>query len=108
MEIFANLPRDIKNIILLFDGNIKYRHGKYIDQIHHNDQRRLILQTIPIKYIHHEHNIESFVSIKITHFKSLMYTIQINTDFVIYALTTLFYVSSTTGVSFLNHETTRI
>ncbi len=108
LEIFANLPKDIKNIILAFDGNIKYRIGKYINQILHDDERRLILQTIPIKYQHHEHNIESFVSLKITHFKTLLYTTQIHTDFVIYAVTTLFYASPITGVSFLNHETTKI
>jgi len=31
--IWSKLPNDIINIILLFDGQIKYRNGKYLNQI---------------------------------------------------------------------------
>jgi len=32
-------PTDIVNIILEFDGRIKYRKGEYVDQIHTMDQK---------------------------------------------------------------------
>ena len=33
------LPNDVVNIILTFDGRIKYRKGEYVDQIYTMDQK---------------------------------------------------------------------
>ena len=41
------LPLEIVNRILEYDGRIKYRHGKYMNQIAHDDDRYQMLQTIP-------------------------------------------------------------
>jgi len=43
----TNLPLDILNIILQYDGRIKYLHKKriYVNVIHKNDYRYNILET---------------------------------------------------------------
>jgi len=106
MDLFAYLPRDIKNIILDFDGNIKYRRGVYMNQIHKDDDRYTQLQYIPQKNIHEDKDVAPFVSLKITRFKSFMYEIIIdeNENTVTYMLQTMMYVSQLTGVSFLKNE----
>ena len=44
------LPQEIVNHILEYDGRIKYRHGKYMNQIAKDDDRYNILKSIqPIK-----------------------------------------------------------
>ena len=47
-------PNDIINLILQFDGRIKYRKGKYINCISKNDYRNNILSKLkiptPVKY----------------------------------------------------------
>ena len=52
MSIFQNLPNELIHIILLYDGKIKYRNGKYINQILQDDKRYHIFETIPKAYIH--------------------------------------------------------
>jgi len=48
------LPLEIVHRILEYDGTIKYRHGKYMNQIAQDDDRYKILQTIPqIKPFYH-------------------------------------------------------
>jgi len=48
------LPQDILNLILGFDGRIKYRKGEYINCISKNDYRYNILSKLkiptPVKY----------------------------------------------------------
>jgi hypothetical protein len=40
------IPKELVNIILEYDGRIKYRKGNYIDIIHKSDTRYIILQPI--------------------------------------------------------------
>jgi hypothetical protein len=47
MSVFQNLPKELIHIILLYDGKIKYRNGKYINQILRDDKRYHIFKTIP-------------------------------------------------------------
>ncbi len=43
----SSLPCDIINKILTYDGSIKYRKGKYINQISKTDKRYELLLNIP-------------------------------------------------------------
>jgi hypothetical protein len=43
---FTTIPKELLNIILEYDGRIKYKNGKYVNIIHKNDQRYKII--IPI------------------------------------------------------------
>lgn len=45
--IFAFLPEDVIHCILLYNDTIKYRHGKYMNQIRKNDKRYALLLEIP-------------------------------------------------------------
>jgi hypothetical protein len=45
------LPQEIVNRILEYDGRIKYRHGKYVNQIAPDDERYKMLLTIPIIHL---------------------------------------------------------
>jgi hypothetical protein len=42
------LPQDIIHRILEYDGRIKYRHGKYMNQIYQDDDRYHLLRKIPV------------------------------------------------------------
>ena len=44
---FSSLPEDIIHYILSYNDKIKYRNGKYMDQICKNDKRYKLLLTIP-------------------------------------------------------------
>lgn len=50
----VNLPKDIVNLILEFDGRIKYRKGKYLNCISKSDYRYTLLSKLqipsPVKY----------------------------------------------------------
>ena len=46
MELYKRLPKELKNIILEYDGSIKYRKGKYINQISHNDVRYELIKKV--------------------------------------------------------------
>jgi len=50
MSVFSNLPLDIVNIILSYDNVIRFRNGRYINQIPCNDARKQLLKNIPLKY----------------------------------------------------------
>jgi hypothetical protein len=45
----VDIPRDIVHIILEYDGQIRYRTGKYINAIPKADFRRNMIDTILIK-----------------------------------------------------------
>lgn len=47
MKIFKNLPNDIIVYILSYDNKIKYRNGKYINQIKKSDKRYELVKQIP-------------------------------------------------------------
>jgi len=47
LELYKKLPMDIVNKILLLDGKITNRNGKYINKISKSDKRYEILSTIP-------------------------------------------------------------
>jgi hypothetical protein len=40
------IPRDLVNIILEYDGRIKYRNGEYVDIIHKHDDRYKMMEPI--------------------------------------------------------------
>ena len=40
------IPKDILNVILEYDGRIKYKNGKYVNIIHKNDERYNIITPI--------------------------------------------------------------
>ena len=44
---FSSLPEDIIHYILSYNDKIKYRNGKYMDQICKNDKRYKLLLTNP-------------------------------------------------------------
>lgn len=51
--IFKNLPLDVIHYILSYSDTIKYRNGKYMNQISKTDKRYALLQLIePIKRHH--------------------------------------------------------
>lgn len=47
--IFQHLPNDVINIILDYNGRIKYRKGIYTDIIHKHDDRYNIIKPIILK-----------------------------------------------------------
>jgi len=40
------IPKELLNIILEYDGRIKYKNGKYVNIIHKNDYRYNIIQKV--------------------------------------------------------------
>jgi hypothetical protein len=111
MTIYTLLPQDLKNLILEFDGQIKYRRGEYINQIKLADPIYECLLQIPKKVHLNVDNsqllVSSSVSLKINKFKSFVLNAIIE-EKITYQLLTVFYVSQLTGASFLNNEITMV
>jgi hypothetical protein len=64
--MWANLPTDIINHILKYDGTITYRSGKYIDKIPNPDKNYpLILERMKIQRYRRFYPEMSFVTIQI-------------------------------------------
>tara|TARA_Y100000992_G_C21256249_1_gene488688 strand:+ start:1444 stop:1794 length:351 start_codon:yes stop_codon:yes gene_type:complete len=59
-NLFKKLPCEIINIILEYDGHIKYKNRKYVNIIHKNDNRYNIITPIINKKIEILQNIEDF------------------------------------------------
>ena len=59
-NLFKKLPCEIINIILEYDGHIKYKNRKYVNIIHKNDYRYNIITPIVNKKIEILQNIEDF------------------------------------------------
>jgi hypothetical protein len=51
-------PKDVLNVILEYDGRIKYKNGKYVNVIHKNDERYNIITPIINKKMKILQNIE--------------------------------------------------
>ena len=51
LQIFAGLPFEIIKIFMNYDGRLKYRNGKWMNQIDKNDKRLLLYDTIPKPYL---------------------------------------------------------
>ena len=51
-------PKDVLNVILEYDGRIKYKNGKYVNVIHKNDERYNIITPIISKKMEIIQNIE--------------------------------------------------
>jgi hypothetical protein len=51
MQISKYIPSDLLDIILEYDGRIKYKNGKYINIIHKNDERYDIITLLISKKI---------------------------------------------------------
>jgi hypothetical protein len=62
-------PLEIVHRILEFDGRIKYRHGKYMNQIAQNDERYQMLLTVPKILPHPNHVHYGYLNIVDTHNK---------------------------------------
>jgi hypothetical protein len=52
------IPKDVLNVILEYDGRIKYKNGKYVNVIHKNDERYNIITPIISKKMEIIQNIE--------------------------------------------------
>lgn len=46
---YTTIPEDILDIILEYDGRVKYKHGKYVNIIHKNDTRYDVIQKVITK-----------------------------------------------------------
>ena len=52
LQIFSTLPTELLHQILVYDGSIAYRNGKYMNQLPKTDKRFQLLTTIPMPHIH--------------------------------------------------------
>ena len=63
------LPIEIVNKILEYDGRIKYRNGKYINQIHKYDKRYYILLAIQIPILSTINGVYQYSTVNFTNDK---------------------------------------
>ena len=90
---YALLPIDIQHIILEFEGSIKYRNGKYMNQISHNimNDMEFRIKNIPNRWMYQNINEENiFIIIKKLNDKKELFVV-IYEDRVIYNYYYSFY-----------------
>ena len=51
INLFAGLPLEIIKSIISYDERLKYRNGKWMNQIDKKDKRLLLYDTIPKPYV---------------------------------------------------------
>jgi hypothetical protein len=51
MQITKCIPSEVLDVILEYDGRIKYKNGKYVNIIHKNDERYDIITPVMSKKI---------------------------------------------------------
>jgi hypothetical protein len=71
-KLFCDLPLDLIYHILVYTGIVKYRNGKYIDQIPKTDERYQLLGTIPrhrVCFINNKYILYVFLKVTSSHSK---------------------------------------
>ena len=90
--IWSGLPKDIVNYILLFDEKIKYRKGKYVNQLSKNSEIYNLLEKIPRPIYHTTYYIESLyeLSVNFTDGKKKLYFMY----FIKYNISRIYYYNN--------------
>lgn len=88
ITIFQQLPNEILHIIFSYDDRIKYRNGKFINQISKTDKRYKLIMAIPKPQDLHFFGIDTDF-VRIIHFSNKNIRLTVNNDEKGYILYTL-------------------